>query len=116
MAEYIDREAIYRKACRGCTRHGDEIGICYLEEPCEALQAEFTSAPAADVAPVRHGRWCHKTENLSDFAGFGLIPVRNIWRCSQCSLPIVNETEDPDRLFNYCPNCGAKMDGKETEE
>ena len=45
---------------------------------------------AADVAPVRHGRWM--------FGGDGLV------ECSVC-----NETYDVNMLpRNYCPNCGAK--------
>ena len=45
--------------------------------------------PSADVAPVRHGRWM-------DMKGF--------WMCSECHKDTLN-------LFNYCPYCGAKMDG-----
>lgn len=46
--------------------------------------------PAADVAPVVHG---HKVDDGGFYA-----------RCSQCDgvLPL---------CANYCPNCGAKMDG-----
>lgn len=49
--------------------------------------------PAADVAPVVHG---HRV----DTGGFYV-------RCSQCDgvLPL---------YANYCPNCGAKMDGGTT--
>lgn len=99
MPEYIDREAVYKKACRGCTRHGDEIGSCYEEEPCEELQSEFASAPAADVEPVRHGHW---------------IPVNteykhaSLHKCSVCGGLLFYE-------FNYCPNCGAKMEGDEDD-
>lgn len=35
----IELEAIYAAVCKGCTRHGDEIGSCYLPEPCEKLIA-----------------------------------------------------------------------------
>ncbi len=95
MPEYIDREAVYKKACRGCTRHGDEIGTCYYEEPCEELQAEFASAPAADVVPVRHGEWILK--HCGD----------NWWdHCSVCDKALGIPFS---RI--YCPNCGAKMDG-----
>lgn len=52
---------------------------------------------AADVAPVRHGRW---------FYSFGG------WLCSECDdqAPFwcMASTQN---LSNYCPNCGAKMDG-----
>lgn len=106
MADYIDREAIYRKVCRGCTRHGDEIGICYLEEPCEELQAEFVSAPAADVAPVRHGRWVFTAEKCYPEPGY---------KCSACRSANWRSPDVP-KSFRYCPHCGAKMDEKEMEE
>lgn len=55
--------------------------------------------PAADVVPVRHGKWefiesapwCHKCNQC------------------QCFLKIDDIT---DGKANYCPNCGAKMDGE----
>ena len=55
--------------------------------------------PAADVAPVVHGRW-------SD-AGFGELPKHAPygWACSVCGgISFNNE-------YIYCPNCGAIMDG-----
>lgn len=45
--------------------------------------------PAADVAPVRHGRWNNGYE------------VQN---CSECGYR-------GKRSYKFCPNCGAKMDG-----
>ena len=57
------------------------------------------SLPAADVAPVRHGRW-----ERVDY-GNGLYN----YHCSSCRhIPRGNIRS------NYCPNCGAKMDGGET--
>ena len=49
--------------------------------------------PSADVAPVRHGRW---DETVTD--GFLFVS------CSDCGF----KTGRID--YNYCPNCGAKMD------
>lgn len=46
----------------------------------------------ADVAPVVHGRW---------------IRCRNETKCSNCKFIYYSNRDD----FNYCPNCGAKMDG-----
>lgn len=56
----------------------------------EICTQEINSIPAADVAPVVHG---HKVDDGGFYA-----------RCSQCDgvLPL---------CANYCPNCGAKMDG-----
>ena len=48
--------------------------------------------PTADVAPVRHGHWIE--------CNYGLT-----FECSECKYP----TEY--NLTDYCPNCGAKMDG-----
>lgn len=52
MAEYIDREAVYAEACRGCIRHGEHIGECYSEEPCQKLIEVFALAPAVDLIPA----------------------------------------------------------------
>lgn len=59
--------------------------------------------PAADVAPVVHGRWMHsRYEDCSE--QFKLV------KCSQC-----NQEAYAMAFYvvdgHYCPNCGAKMDG-----
>lgn len=82
-----------------------------LEEALEALLYEMcgtgyqTTAmmavrriPAADVAPVVHGRW-----RLVGECGFN-----DCYICSECGKIAMNDS-------NYCPNCGAKMD-KETAD
>ena len=80
MAEYIELETLLERA---------EYDNNYrLVIPAEAIKA----VPAADVAPVVHGRWV--------FGGDGCVI------CSEC-----NEEESNDNHRNYCPNCGAKMDG-----
>ncbi len=60
---------------------GDSIG--------QWLVKKIRNVPSADVAPVKHGRWD------SDMSG--------AW-CSVCG-------EYSEGEWNYCPNCGAKMDG-----
>ena len=58
--------------------------------------------PAADVAPVVHGRWIRFKEPDSET---GYIHMR----CSVCTA----YWSDPSHAdhFCYCPSCGAKMDG-----
>ena len=61
--------------------------------------------PAADVAPVVHGRWISWEE-----AG-NCVPSPDRHECSVChdaAQVLVNGFE---LLSDYCPNCGAKMDG-----
>ena len=82
MAEYIERELAIKALSRG--------------EGCENVcRRAIERILAADVAPVRHGRWVHH------IAGGNQISA--CW-CSVCNVE--HETEQ-----NYCPNCGAKMDG-----
>ena len=54
------------------------------------------SPPAADVAPVVHGRWIQVDSTKC--------------RCSHCDI-IALIALYPHGDKNFCPNCGAKMDG-----
>ena len=54
--------------------------------------------PTADVAPVRHGYWCKEKRDV-------LIH----WHCSACKECYYLDMPNAE----YCPHCGAKMDGKE---
>lgn len=68
----------------------------------------LTATPAADVAPVVHGRWIHsRYEDCSE--QFELV------KCSQCNHEAYAMAFYV-RGGNYCPNCGAKMDGGESGE
>ena len=62
---------------------------------CE-VEIAIGKTPDADVAPVRHGRW----EEASD--GDGIV-------CPFCRTDFCTIIYDTE-YFNYCPNCGAKMD------
>ena len=63
----------------------------------------FGDIPAADVAPVVHGRW-----TIAEDDYYGL----NIVKCSVCHEEWCFEEGDDvfDLNYHYCPNCGAKMD------
>jgi len=66
------------------------------------------SLPTADVAEVKHGYFIG-----TEFDGYADgYPVFYEWKCSECGC--IFEDEEP--TYNYCPQCGAKMDGKETED
>ena len=62
-------------------------------------------APAADVEPVRHGRWIGL-----EYDGYADgNPVYDLWECSECGEEVRGESVPETHLF--CHNCGAKMDG-----
>ena len=97
MDEYIEREALMRRIkeihCAECdSYHGVRCRACWVDDTLDYIDSE----PAADVAPVRHGRWeCNKP-----------CPVCGGDRFDGLDADIWADWEPP-----YCPNCGAKMDG-----
>ena len=92
MAEYIEREdllELYRMDDPVLNKNG--------HVPLPVIRQNIMDTPAADVAPVRHGRWVEKEKYT-----FGIM-----YDCSLCE----NRILDNGHSWNYCPNCGAKMDG-----
>jgi hypothetical protein len=96
MAEYIEREAINR--------------ICFMDyflvdgevrTESVALVRDIEKLPAADVAPVVHGRWAH-------IGG-------DEWCCPVCGFVITTEGNWDKPTKKYCEDCGAKMDGGMSE-
>ena len=89
MDEYIRREDVIEWF----------MPYAHAEESIDAdvVIADIKGMKAADVAPVRHGRWIEK-----DKYTFGVI-----YDCSICG----NRILDTGHSWNYCPNCGAMMDG-----
>ena len=66
-----------------------------------SAEAVINAVPAADVAPVVHGRWYM----LDDCANAGLY-------CSACGRRVYREEFAYKKLRSkYCPHCGARMDG-----
>lgn len=101
MAEYIERSAgvsILRAKANMAVLMDSAP---YFEKAAQMLE----KLPAADVAPVVHGRW--DDSGRYTFPG-GATAVR----CTNCGCAL---TESEYRLnnWNYCPVCGAKMDGGE---
>ena len=91
MAEYIEREAVI------------DLITCRYENP-EICTQEINSIPAADVAPVVHGRW--DDSGRYTFPGGGTAV-----RCTECGCALT-VSEYHLNNWNYCPVCGAKMDGE----
>ena len=91
MAEYIDREALRNDIAKSTEPFN--TGSVF-----RAINRQI----AANVAPVRHGRWVQVIVHVEFEDGF-VDRVEEY--CSACNEP--NE----GRCTYFCPNCGAKMDG-----
>lgn len=87
MAEYIDRDLLKRAVHASDLENREKM----------ALLTCISSIPAADVEPVRHGRW-------EIYLGGNEI------MCSSCKATFLTEGGKGSRC---CPNCGAKMDEEE---
>ena len=95
MSEYIEREAL-----RDALYEADAITMKGI-----AIINQF---PAADVAPVVHGRWVLVGTNEHDYE----TSVEE--KCSLCGRYVYRYDTEPQD--NYCPNCGAKMDKEAQDE
>lgn len=93
MAEYIEREAAIDAIMNVYVR---TAGYKARERVFEAEEAVHR-LPVAAVAPVVHGWWIEQEKYT-----FGTM-----YDCSICG----NRILDNGHAWNYCPNCGARMDG-----
>ena len=83
---YIDADALMEK-------------VGFLEGRCVGVyKSDIEKMPTADVAPVVHGAWVVKHERVMASMFY-----------EQISCPICKRRND--KQSNFCPSCGAKMDG-----
>lgn len=110
MRELIDREKLLKNM--GDRPKVSGSGLYALgavnQYDCDRLAIE--TAPTVNAVPVRHGRWIKWFETIVDFMGEAHEPH---YRCSECGRGY--DPYNANRM-NYCPNCGAKMDGKDGEQ
>ncbi len=109
MAEYIERDAAIayiREQSEECQKAFEELGgeSGIYADAYNDLAEDFYSIPAADVAPVVHGRWVS-------------VAGKRDRICSRClhNEPYKNADDDAE-VFEFCPHCGAKMDGGDGNE
>ena len=72
--------------------------IWWTESQQAAVRSFLVKLPRVDAVEVVHGRW-----EKAEYHGF--------LRCARCKDVYINEEWLEDGKWNYCPNCGAKMDG-----
>lgn len=108
MAEYIERDRVVAIMVETAVVRKMRQLYAYNNGWRDALlltkSGILEEMPAADVRPERHGRWSdNMVSYMDDFNG----DIHIGFRCSECKA-ILNKTK-------YCGNCGAKMDGKDSE-
>ena len=90
----IDADALKVHVCNMCD---DGQRECKGDESC-AILCWINEMPTIEAEPVRHGRW---------------IPAKDVKKwVSSDKFVLCTECEKLNsRKSNFCPNCGAKMDG-----
>lgn len=112
MPEYIKREvAINRIKEYASDVYGIDLddanqfsGYSLAENYCEGLYEAtelIDDMPAADVAPVVHGRWAPFFDENDHWR-------QTFCKCSNCGQKYYVQVI---KHYEYCPRCGAKMDG-----
>lgn len=99
MADFINRKTLMKFPIRRdhCDKeHANEHFINGIETVMEYAE----NLPAADVEPVRHGRWNRCFEDW-----------RQQIEGDKCSLCGFEYYGTGISRFRYCPKCGSKMDG-----
>ena len=96
MFEYIERNALLAKINENPAEKNGER--------CAQILEAILEAPTADVEPVKHGEWVNNDNEWK------------FYKCSICGNEAYWDTDYGQQLFDYCSNCGAKMDGKEVQE
>lgn len=93
----MENDLISRKALMDTLQNHFGQDLAYLGEDLQYCQEAVQFAPSIEAEPVRHGRWTWITED--------------IYRCENCGerVHVKEVMGKPD--WDYCPNCGAKMDG-----
>lgn len=94
MAECIERAAAVKAVLR-MRRPENSVA---QNRMLSIIQMDILKLPAADVSPASHGRWEKHYRSG--------IPVSEGYVSTCCDMW-------NNRKSNYCPNCGAKMDGVE---
>ena len=94
MSEYIERESAIKSLLNDCLGQ-----VSYSREDAADC---IRYMDAADVAPVRHGRWIEPPR---------LYYGAKQYECSLCYSDTFWNKHSITEKYNHCPNCGCRMDG-----
>lgn len=87
--ELIDANALYSKLVRKTIINFKPFDTWFSGYAHAMAEVEELINDAPVIYPIKHGKW---------------IDSSNGWMCTSCEM-------DTSKDWNYCPNCGARMDG-----
>ena len=98
MGEYIEKDAVIKKIAEEQEKAATGIEDVTYYRAIKIIRSE----PATDVQLIRRGRW--KLTNNPSFR-----------KCSECGAWWSSDIAD-NYFTNYCPKCGARMDGDQNDD
>ena len=106
-ADKLVKKSRCKRDCSECDFARDGDSWC----KGELFVVDILRAPTVDAVEVMHGHWIEMERG-------------HYFKCSRCRNPIpykfgwkvYNGVVFNKRYYNYCPNCGAKMDGGDGNE
>ena len=93
MSRYIDADAFLKSVKQKAYPQSGSVNESERKISLFGIMEILTAMPTADVVEVVHGEW--KPNNLNGF---------KIYNCSNCGIHM-------EARWNFCPHCGARMDG-----
>ena len=108
--EYIEREIFINNELIPLVK---TLDLCHPKQKKGVLMAisKLKEAPTANVVEIRHGEWVKDRATIKcSCCGFGMFQDGYFFMDGECF-----STNNDKYTPNYCPHCGAKMDGKDGE-
>ena len=100
MAEYIEKKGILDILRKTESENYGNLDVTRAINECII---DIMRLKAANVQPVRHGRWIAENRDNRGYA--------DCYTCTNCNCYSYTYTLMKDCEYEYCPNCGARMDG-----
>lgn len=115
----ICREVVLEKAKSSISVPTDNEWDCGYNTAMAEMQEFIKQLPSADVQPVRRGHWIWKerhrnslrvVKGIDRYGKEGDLQIHEEYKekvnyCSECGK------QGHEVSLNFCPNCGARMDG-----
>ncbi len=123
MSDYISREAAISEfeTCGSVFVYGEKVCKAIVGRlniipaadvvTWEQLKKAWAIATADDVVEVRRGKWIDGLDvPKEERERHPYVYLHGEKHCSVCFKEAYFDTDYGQQLFDYCPNCGAKMD------
>ena len=112
MGDLISRSALIKELEKDKNAVYSHV-FAYVDSQYDAarlfmdLEVMINNQPTVEAEPVVHGEWIIKDKGLETNINTWRTTRSFSYKCSLCGY----RTGNQGKYFNYCPNCGAKMDG-----